>query len=35
MTIENLITIEDMYIRKLKPALNIRDEKGRDLTLKF
>ena len=35
MTVENLITIEAMYIKKLKLVLNIRDEKGRDLTLKY
>ena len=36
LTLEKLLTIEAIYISKLKMALNIRDEnKGRELTLKF
>ena len=35
-TVEKLMTIEAMYISKLKPALNTRDEyRGRELTLKY
>ena len=34
-TVEELMTIEAIFIRKLKPALNTSDEnRGRELTLK-
>ena len=34
--VEKLMTIEEIYIKKLKPQLNTRDEyRGRELTLKY
>ena len=34
--VEKIMTIEAIYIKKLKPQLNKRDEyRGRDLTLKY